>query len=251
MNNCREQNQLKLKLIEFPSTSIQKISKIGGLDISFSKYDKNLAVVTLVVLDFISLEILYENSKFVKITQPYVPGFLAFREVEHLKLVVDELRLSNPAMLPDVFIVDGNGILHSNRFGLACHLGVLCDVPTIGCGKTFFYVDGITALQVEKLTHEKLKNIGDHIILKGKSGSVWGAAYKSSRGKEPMIISPGHRMNLELSIMIVKKVTKYKVNEPIRLADKISRSFINNYDYENFYENQENEYDDEYYFSQI
>jgi deoxyinosine 3'endonuclease (endonuclease V) len=92
-------------------------------------------------------------------TQPYVPGFLAFREVEHLKILVEEMKLKNPGLFPDVFIVDGNGILHNNSFGLACHLGVLCDVPTIGCSKTFFYIDGITAQSVEILMQEKLKKL--------------------------------------------------------------------------------------------
>jgi deoxyinosine 3'endonuclease (endonuclease V) len=186
------------------------------MDISASKIDKTTAVVALVVMEVETLKIIYEKYELVKLTQPYVPGFLAFREVDHLKKLIDNLKETNPELMPQVVMIDGNGILHSNRFGLACHLGVLSDIPTIGCGKTVFAVDGITVNTVTKLVEEKLKEKGDYVYLKGKSGSVWGAAYKSSpKAKDPVIVSHGHRICLETALKIVDKVSKFKVVEPV------------------------------------
>ncbi len=82
-----------------------------------------------------------------RLDAPYIPGFLAFREVPHLLHLIDRLRNTKPEFLPQVILVDGNGIFHQNGFGLASHLGVLANIPTIGCGKTVFFVDGISSVQ--------------------------------------------------------------------------------------------------------
>jgi deoxyinosine 3'endonuclease (endonuclease V) len=254
------QNNLKQELIETDEIgvdNINKITKIGGLDISVSKINKSVAIAALVVLDFNTLNILYEKYEMVTMTQPYVPGFLAFREVEHLKKLVDELKSNQPDLVPEIFLIDGNGILHTNRFGLACHLGVLCDIPTIGCGKTVFAVDGITVNRVYYQKYKNdLKNKGDFMYLKGKSGQVWGAALQSTNySKDPIIVSIGHKISLDTAIKIVDKATKYKVVEPVRLADINSRQLIRKYDKENYEEEylndkNENDYEDEdYYFS--
>lgn len=68
----------------------------------------------------------------VQLTQPYIPGFLAFREVDHLLALLERLRASRPELVPDVIFVDGNGVLHPRGFGLASHLGVLARIPTVG-----------------------------------------------------------------------------------------------------------------------
>lgn len=86
---------------------------------------------------------MYEKYEYFDIVHPYVPGFLAFREVDPLVKLIKELEKNNSSLLPQVILVDGNGILHVKRFGLACHLGVLVDIPTIGCSKSVYSVDGI------------------------------------------------------------------------------------------------------------
>ena len=82
---------------------------------------------------------------------PYVPSFLAFREAPHLIRLYEKLKLSGKDCLPQVLMLDGNGILHTKGCGLASHLGVLLDIPTIGSSKTTFYVDGLTKDRVLKL----------------------------------------------------------------------------------------------------
>ena len=117
---------------------------VAGVDISFSMDHENIACSALVILDRKSLKIVYEHYEYVELDLPYVPGFLAFREIPSLLPLFEKLREKRPDLWPDVILVDGNGIIHQNGFGLACHLGVLLDTPTIGCGKTFFYVDGLS-----------------------------------------------------------------------------------------------------------
>ena len=75
--------------------------------------------------------------------QPYVPGFLAFREVPVLSRLFDRLKQKQAQLWPELVLVDGNGILHNNQCGLACHLGVILNLPTVGVGKTLFYIDGL------------------------------------------------------------------------------------------------------------
>ena len=140
-----EVDQFDFALTKDESQKLSKplLKRVAGVDISASKNDNNLAVVALVIVDYENMSILYEKYELVYLKQPYVPGFLAFREVEHLMKMFKDLKDINYSLLPEIVLVDGNGIYHSNRFGLACHLGVLIDIPCFGCSKTVFAVDGL------------------------------------------------------------------------------------------------------------
>lgn len=154
----------------------------------------------------------------VTLDYPYVPGFLAFREVPHLKRLIDKSPIK-----PQVVLVDGNGIFHNRGFGLASHLGVITGIPTIGCGKTVFAVDGITVNSVKGLS-SMLHQAGDKILLTGNSGKVWGCALRATDDSiNPIIISIGHKISLESAVKIVSESCIYRVPEPIRQADKLSR----------------------------
>ena len=190
----------------------------------------NVAVSALVVCDK-DLKIVYEDYKVVKMTEPYVPGFLAFREVNHLVDLVNDLKKNSPEFLPQVILVDGNGILHVKGFGLACHLGVLVDIPTIGCSKNVFNVDGISKKKVKDLAKKNLIKGGDSVELVGDSGTIWGYAFKSNdEVVNPMIISCGHKISNETSLKIVKKSIVHRIPQPIRFSDKVSRRLIENYE---------------------
>ncbi|XP_050265120.1 uncharacterized protein LOC126709078 isoform X2 [Quercus robur] len=181
---------------------------VGGVDISFSKEDTSVACGTLVVLDIQSqdLQVVYHDYYLVTLTVPYVPGFLAFREV---------------------LMVDGNGILHPRGFGLACHLGVLADLPTIGIGKNLHHVDGLTYSGVRQLLENKENYTENFITLSGCSGKIWGVAMRSTKGSlKPIFISVGHRVSLDTAITIVKMTCKYRVPEPTRQADIRSREYL-------------------------
>ncbi|XP_030945317.1 endonuclease V-like isoform X2 [Quercus lobata] len=181
---------------------------VGGVDISFSKEDTSVACGTLVVLDIQSqdLQTVYHDHYLVTLTVPYVPGFLAFREV---------------------LMVDGNGILHPRGFGLACHLGVLADLPTIGIGKNLHHVDGLTYSGVRQLLENKENCTENFITLSGCSGKIWGVAMRSTKGSlKPIFISVGHCVSLDTAITIVKMTCKYRVPEPTRQADIRSREYL-------------------------
>ena len=239
----KEQYELKEKLIKTDDPSLQNIKYIAGVDISFVKNSNSnsqqLGISALVICDYATLKIVYEDYKLVTIDEPYVPGFLAFREVKHFVNLIEDLKKNSPKYIPQVILVDGNGIFHNKGFGLASHLGVLVDIPTIGCGKTVFAVDGITKRKVEDIYYYDLKKKGDSKKLIGKSGIQWGYALRTTKeNDEPMIISIGHKISNETALQIAKKACIYRVPEPIRLSDKISRRLV--WGYKTFKENHPN-----------
>ena len=238
----KEQDSLKQKLIKTDfynfnldnnnNNNTTELKYIAGMDISAIKHNPNIAVSALVICDR-NLKIIYEDYKLVNMDEPYIPGFLAFREVKHLVNLINDLKNNHPEYIPQVILVDGNGILHTKGFGLASHLGVLIDIPTIGCSKNVFNVDGINKIKVKEIANKYLNKGGDYYPLIGDSGEQWGWAYRSNdESKNPMIISLGHKISNETALKIVKISTIHRIPQPIRYSDKISRRLIS--EYENF-----------------
>ncbi|KAK7293577.1 hypothetical protein RJT34_16445 [Clitoria ternatea] len=200
---------------------------VGGVDISFSKDDPSKACATLVVLDFLTLQLVFQDFSFVTLQLPYVPGFLAFREAPVLLQLLEKMKRSNNPFYPQLLMVDGNGILHPRGFGLACHIGVEANLPTIGIGKNLHHVDGLNQSRVRKLLEAEENSSKNFINLVGCSRQIWGAAMRSTQGSiKPIFISIGHRISLETAIIIVQITCKYRVPEPIRQADIRSRDYI-------------------------
>ena len=238
----KEQDNLKQKLIKSDfynfnldnnnNTNITELKYIAGMDISAIKHNPNIAVSALVICDR-NLKIVYEDYNLVKMDEPYIPGFLAFREVKHLVNLINDLKNNHPEFIPQVILVDGNGILHTKGFGLASHLGVLIDIPTIGCSKNVFNVDGISKIKVKEIAKKFLNKGGDHYPLIGDSGEQYGWAFRANdESTNPMIISLGHKISNETALKIVKLCTIHRIPQPIRFSDKISRRLIA--EYENF-----------------
>ncbi|XP_033623416.1 endonuclease V isoform X1 [Fukomys damarensis] len=117
----------------------------------------------------------------VSLTAPYVSGFLAFREVPFLVDAVRRLQEKEPSLVPQVLLVDGNGVLHHQGFGVACHLGVLTELPCIGVAKKLLQVDGLENNAVHKEKIRLLRSGGDSFPLTGGSGVVLGMADIRSR----------------------------------------------------------------------
>ena len=111
---------------------------------SYSKIDFQRAVAALVICEYPSMRVLYEDYEFDTASVPYIPGFLAFKEVPAYLQLFERLKKKKPELWPQVLLVDGNGIFHNRSFGCACHIGVITGIPAIGCGKTVFAVDGLT-----------------------------------------------------------------------------------------------------------
>lgn len=196
--------QAALKDLIFLEDGFSEISCVGGADLSYSG---DSACCTVVVLDFESLELIEERTLRYKISFPYMPGFLSFREAEPS---IKTFRALNQR--PDVLIIDGQGIAHPWGIGLASHVGVSLDQPTIGVAKR--------PLVGEYLTP---KEFGEAQEIR-YGGRVVGYAYLSKKGTRPLIVSPGHRVSLESSLKIVKKCVKnHKLPEPLRLAHELSK----------------------------
>ncbi|XP_008051658.1 endonuclease V isoform X3 [Carlito syrichta] len=133
--------------------------------------------------------------------------------------------LSYPEL--EVLLVDGNGVLHHQGFGVACHLGVLTDLPCIGVAKKLLQVDGLenNALHREKI--QLLQAGGDTFPLMGGSGTILGMALKShDRSAKPLYVSVGHKMSLEAAVRLTRHCCRFRIPEPVRQADIRSREYI-------------------------
>lgn len=122
----------------------------GGVDVSFPQDDSSApSVATYVILEATTtsatttLSVVYQDFMFFDLTIPYVSSFLAFREIDSLEFLVRKQMRDTPHLTPSVVLVDGNGILHARRAGIACFLGVRTGIPTIGIGKTLYCEDGL------------------------------------------------------------------------------------------------------------
>ena len=178
---------------------------IAGLDCAFSKDGKKIiaAVVVLKLPDFVSVE---TTSALRKVTFPYIPGLLSFREAPVCIAAVEKLKAE-----PDVFIIDGQGIAHPRRLGLAAHLGLFFDKPTIGCAKS----------RLTGYFEDPPPEKGTYSLLKDKD-EVIGAVVRTRTDVEPVFISVGNKCRLDDAIKIALDcTTKYRLPEPTRLAHQL------------------------------
>jgi deoxyribonuclease V len=175
---------------------------IAGLDCAFSKDGKNI-IAAIVVLRFGDFELLETTNAIQKVTFPYIPGLLSFREAPVCLAAAEKLEI-----IPDIFMIDGQGIAHPRRLGLAAHLGLCFDKPTIGCAKSRL-TGQFDEPPINKGTFSPLKD-GQDII---------GAVVRTRTKVKPVFVSVGNKCLLEDAIEITLTcATKYRVPEPTRLA---------------------------------
>ncbi|XP_045425590.1 endonuclease V isoform X2 [Lemur catta] len=226
----REQARLKARVVDRDTEAWQRdpafsgLQRVGGVDVSFVKGDSASACASLVVLSYPELKVVYEESRMVSLTAPYVSGFLAFREVPFLVDAVRRLQAKEPGLMPQVILVDGNGVLHHRGFGVACHLGVLTGLPCIGVAKKLLHVDGLknNALHKEKI--QLLQAGGDSFPLTGSSGTVLGMALRShDHSTKPLYISVGHKTGLQTAVRLTHRCCRFRIPEP---ADIRSREHV-------------------------
>ncbi|XP_058559578.1 endonuclease V isoform X1 [Neofelis nebulosa] len=229
----REQAQLKALVVDRDTEAWQRdpgfsgLQRVGGVDVSFVKGDSVSACASLVVLSYPELEVVYEDCRMVSLTAPYVSGFLAFREVPFLVAAVRRLREKEPGLVPQVLLVDGNGLLHHRGFGVACHLGVLTDLPCIGVAKKLLQVDGLENNTQHKEKIGLLRAGGDSFPLTGGSGTVLGMALRShDHSTKPLYVSVGHKISLEAAVRLTRGCCRFRIPEPVRQADIRSRDYI-------------------------
>jgi deoxyribonuclease V len=175
---------------------------IAGADISFNKFSETV-YAGIVVLNFPGLQIV-ESVGIRSIARfPYVPGLLSFREVPSLLEAWDKLQT-----MPDVLMLDGQGIAHPRRFGIACHVGVLLELPTIGCAKSILVG-----------RHDELDPAAGARAPLIDRGEQVGVALRTKKNVAPVYVSAGHLIDLDSAVELVLKSTgKYRQPEPTRQA---------------------------------
>lgn len=182
----------------------KEIKTVAGIDLGYdAKTDTCRAVV--VVLKFPELELVEKSEAILPIQFPYVPGLLSFRETPVAIKALEKLEND-----PDLIFCDGQGLAHPRKFGIACHIGLIADLPTIGVGKSILV--------------GKFEDLGEtrgstaDLVYKGEKVGV---ALRTKDKVQPVYVSVGHRISLETATNYVLKCTpKYRLPETTRMADK-------------------------------
>lgn len=210
----------------------RRLKLVGGVDISFAKNSAVDACASVVVCDFPSMRVVYETYSMCKLTAPYIAGLLAFREVEHIAFIIKRMRETVPQFVPDLLLVDGQGLLHMRNYGLACHLGCTVNIPTIGIGKTLLVCEGITHETVDSvMALAKSDEAGDKWgLLEGKKGTNAYAVEGRRTTGIRLYVSQGHRISLATAREVVRACLTGKsasyLPEPVHQADALSRDFL-------------------------
>ncbi|PZV14887.1 MAG: deoxyribonuclease V [Leptolyngbya sp.] len=183
-----------------------KVRSVAGVDVGFEA-EGTITRAAVAVLNPDDLQVQDRAIARRPTTFPYIPGLLSFREIP---AVVDAL--AKLTILPDLILCDGQGITHPRRLGIACHLGLIINLPTIGVAKSLL-VGKHAGLADEKGSYQPLIHKGETI----------GVALRTRVGTKPVYISPGHRISLDTAIAYVMRcTTKYRLPETTRHAHKLA-----------------------------
>lgn len=180
------------------------VRMVAGIDVGFPG-EKGRAAVA--VLSFPDLQLVDSARAEIEISFPYIPGLLAFREGPVILAALERLSVE-----PDLLIFDGQGLAHPRRMGIATHMGVLLDVPSIGCAKSRLVG-----------THQEPGSSRGAYARLYDEGEVIGAVLRTRGGVNPVYVSIGHRIDLERAMdFVLRCCTRYRLPEPIRWAHRLA-----------------------------
>ena len=198
------QQQLQPEVIT--QDKLGEIRYVAGVDVGFEEND-TISRAAVAVLSFPDLQLQEKTITKRPTSFPYLPGFLSFREIPAVCSALEKINIT-----PDLILCDGQGLAHPLRFGLACHLGVLLDIPTIGVAKSL-YIGKYDELPTEKGSWQPLIDQGETI----------GAVVRSRTAVKPLYVSIGHRISLPTAIAYVLQcTTQYRLPETTRWADQLA-----------------------------
>ena len=198
--------QTKLAVEVSRTGNITSPRYIAGVDITVDRWVQT-GTGAVVVLSYPEMVLFEKQVVKDRVDFPYVPGLLSFREAPLILAACQRL-----AVTPDLFIVDGQGIAHPRRIGLASHLGLFMDMPTIGCAKS----------RLCGRHEEPADESGSYAELQDK-GETIGAALRTKTGVKPVYVSPGHLIDLPSAINWVMACCRgYRLPEPTRLAHQVA-----------------------------
>lgn len=182
------------------------VRRFGALDLA-ARENRGRAVAIVADREFELVETAVAEGL---LRIPYIPGLLSFREAPLMIRAFRRLRVR-----PDVVLVDGQGLAHPRRFGLACHIGVLLNLPTIGCAKSLL-VGEFRAPPNRRGGRSKLVHEGRQV----------GFALRTRPDVKPIFVSPGHRVSMDaVCDIVMSAVGEFRLPEPIRAADRLSKLF--------------------------
>lgn len=183
------------------------LETVAGIDVGYN-LKTGMSRASITVMPFATLEVTERLVVEVPTTFPYIPGLLSFREIPAILAALARL-----AATPDLLMVDGQGIAHPRRMGIAAHLGVLLDMPAIGVAKSRLTGD-YAEPGMEKGATSPLTDKGERI----------GTVLRSKDGVKPLFVSPGHRVDVPAALDMTQRcLTRYRLPEPTRMADKYSK----------------------------
>ncbi len=195
--------------LQCPFKDPEAVKTVAALDVHYDEKG-DAATAAAAVFELPSLKLLEKAVAREKAVFPYVPGLLSFREIPPLLKALEKLKTA-----PDVLLVDGQGLAHPRRFGLACHVGLLMDRPSIGCAKTWLFGEHDEPPPGLPGAYTFLRN-GDEMV---------GAALRTRPFVQPLYVSPGHKMGVLTAVDLVMACVKdNRVPEPLRAADRLTRA---------------------------
>jgi len=196
------QKELSAKVIK--KKTFESLSLIAGVDVGFRGDE---AIAAVVVLRYPQMEVVETATATVPVEFPYIPGLLAFREGPAVVAALGKLQHE-----PDLLIFDGQGLAHPRRMGIATHIGLIFDKPSIGCAKSRLF----------GTHHEPGPRRGSYVHLYD-GNEVIGAVLRTKDNVSPLYISIGHRIDLNSAIEIILNCCKgYRLPEPTRLAHQLA-----------------------------
>jgi deoxyribonuclease V len=210
--SINEAEELQIRLSEklVIRSRPHKINYIAAVDVAYIN-DPNISLCVIVIFSYPELELLNIINHHNKTSYPYIPGLLYFREGPVILETFKKLKIQ-----PDIVIFDGHGIAHPRRFGLASHVGLLLNIPSIGCAKSILY----------GYYEEPGGKRGSKTLLYNDQHKPIGIVLRSRENVKPVFISPGHLVGIHESAEIIMNcLTRYRIPEPLRLADIEARRF--------------------------
>ena len=204
------QNELRKGISLYDSFEVSALKTVAGVDLAYWKNgDVEYAVCCIVVVDIATREVIEKKHFSDRIEVPYIPGFLAFRE---LPLILKTAKLLETKL--DIFVFDGNGYLHPRHMGIATHASFYLDKPTFGVAKSYYRVDK----QTDYVEPENEAGSFTDIII---GGEVYGRALRTHRDVRPVFVSVGNHMTLDTVCALALKLTDKDSHVPVptRLAD--------------------------------
>jgi deoxyribonuclease V len=201
------QKELRGRVLSDRPIDVGRVRLVAGVDVSVRENRSQAAVVVTTFPDFAPVETVLAEAP---TPFPYIPGLLSFREGPVLEEAFEKLET-----VPDVFLFDGMGLAHPRRCGIACHLGLWLERPTIGCGKT------LLTGRYRDLAPEK----GSAAPLVDGTETI-GVALRTRAGTNPVFVSPGHLADIPSAAeMVLLCAPKFRLPEPIRLAHRAAGRF--------------------------